>query len=173
METFFPETRRPLPPRPVTSNLVELMRMKKAELAAERAREEWAKLTAKAREASQERDEEVIVEQEEESVGNVEDEVVVERDEGENDELVEKEEIEDGRGEVEERFYSQLELTDMEASKRGLLNWVMQMEYAGKTFFDGYVFPSSLSSASSSPYSSLPSSSSSLSSSSSSSSSSS
>jgi len=124
-------------------------------MAAERAREEWAKLTARAREASKERDE-VIVKQEEESVDNVEHEVVVEQEEGENDELVEKEEIEEGTGEVEERFYSQLELTDMEASKRGLLNWVMQMEYAGKTFFDGYVFlsffPSSLSFAASSSY---------------------
>jgi len=108
------------------------------ELAAERAREEWAKLTARAREASKER-EEVFVEREEESVDNVEDEVVVEQDEGENDELVEKEEIEEGSGEVEDRFYSQLEVSDMEAGKRGLLNWVMQMEYAGKTFFDGYV----------------------------------
>jgi len=139
--------------------------MKKAELAAERARKEWAKLTARAREASKERDEEVIVKQEEESVDNVEDEVVVEREEGENNELVEKEEIEEGRGEVEERFYSQLELSDVGAGKRGLLNWVMQMEYAGKTFFDGYVIPSlfpfspSFASSSSSPYSSLSSSS--------------
>jgi len=124
--------------------------MKKAEIAADRARKEWAKLTARAREASKQRDEEVIVKQEEESVDNVEHEIVVERDEGENNEFVEKGEkeevegIEEARGEVEERFYSQLELSDMEGSKRGLLNWVMQMEYAGKTFFDGYVFsPSS------------------------------
>ena len=54
METFFPETRTPLPPRPVTSDLVELMRIRKAEIAAERAREEWARLTARAREFSKE-----------------------------------------------------------------------------------------------------------------------
>jgi len=161
METFFPETRTPLPPRPVTSNLVELMRIRKAEIAAERAREEWAKMTARARELSKEKeksDEEVLVKREEESVENVEDQEVVQQDEKvvqeDNKEDVdvkretEKEEVEEegeGTGEVEERFYSQLELSDMEVSKRGLLNWVMQMEYAGKTFFEGYVFSSSLS----------------------------
>jgi hypothetical protein len=153
METFFPETRTRLPPRPVTSDLVELMRIRKAEMAAERAREEWAKLTARAREASKEKekkDEEVPVKREEENVENVKDEQVVEQDDGKEEVLVEqvnKEEVdvmkemeeEEGTGEAEKRFYSQLELSDMEASKRGLLNWVMQMEYAGKTFFDGYV----------------------------------
>ena len=152
METFFPETRTPLPPRPVTSNLVELMRIRKAEIAAERAREEWAKMTARARESSKEkekRDEEVVVDREEESVENVEDQEVVQQAEEVVQEEVgvkretEKKEVEEEEevsGEMEERFYSQLELFDMEASKRGLLNWVMQMEYAGKTFFDGYVF---------------------------------
>jgi hypothetical protein len=150
METFFPETRRPLPPRPVTSDLVELMRIRKAEIAAERAREEWAKLTARAREFSKEkekRDEEVIVEREEESADNAVGEEVVQQDDSDDKEHVEgedKREVvveEEGTGEVEKRFYSQLELSEREASKRGLLNWVMQMEYAGKTFFDGYVFP--------------------------------
>jgi len=162
METFFPETRTPLPPRPVTSNLVELMRIRKAEIAAERAREEWAKLTARAREASGEqekRDQEVSVKREEESVENVKDQEVVQRDDKENEKLVEQEdkqevlEVEEGKGEVEERVYSQLELSDMEASKRGLLNWVMQMEYAGKTFFDGYASFPSLSLSSYSPLS--------------------
>jgi hypothetical protein len=129
------------------------MRIRKAEMAAERAREEWAKLTARAREFSKEkekRDEEVIVERKEESVENIMDEQVVEQDDEKEEELFEQEdkkevevmeemEEEEGTGEVEERFYSQIELSDMEASKRGLLNWVMQMEYAGKTFFDGYV----------------------------------
>jgi hypothetical protein len=156
METFFPETRRPLPPRPVTSDLVELMRIRKAEIAAERAREEWARLTAQARGFSREkekRDGEVVVEREEESVEDVKDEVVVQQDDEKEEELVQQEdkregdvmkemEEEEGTGEVEKRFYSQIELSDMEASKRGSLNWVMQMEYAGKTFFDGYVFPS-------------------------------
>lgn len=162
METFFPETRTRLPARPVTSNLVELMRIRKAEIAAERAREEWARLTAQARGLSKEkekRDEEVIVERKEESVENVMDEQVVEQDDGKEEEPFEQEdrkevdvmkemEEEEGTGEVEKRFYSQLELSDMEVSKRGLLNWVMQMEYAGKSFFDGYVF--------SNPRSSLP-----------------
>jgi len=161
METFFPETRIPLPPRPVTTDLVELMKIRKTELAADRAREEWAKMTARARELSKEkekRDEEVGVEREEESVENVEDQEVVQQDEKvvqeNNKEEVdvmrerEKEEVEDDEeasGEIEDRFYSQLELSDVEASKRGLLNWVMQMEYAGKTFFDGYVSSASLS----------------------------
>jgi hypothetical protein len=148
METFFPETRRPLPARPVTSDLVQLMRIRKAEMAAERAREEWAKLTARAREASKEkekRDEQVPVEREEESADNAVGEEVVQQEDEKNEKFVEGEdkqevmEEEEGTGEVEQRFYSQLELSDMEASKRGLLNWVMQMEYAGKTFFDGYV----------------------------------
>jgi hypothetical protein len=153
METFFPETRRPLPPRPVTSDLVQLLRIRKEEIAAERAREEWARLTAQARGFSKEkekRDEEAQVEREEDSVKNAEDEIVVQQDDEKEEELFEQEdktevdvmkemEEEEGTGEVEKRFYSQLELSDMEASKRGLLNWVMQMEYAGKTFFDGYV----------------------------------
>jgi hypothetical protein len=149
METLFPETRTPLPPRPVTSDLVELMRIRKAEIGAERAREEWAKLTTRAREFSKEqekRDEQVPVKREEESVENVKDEEVVEEGDEKNEQFVEGEdkqevvEEEEGTGQVKKRFYSQLELSDMEASKRGLLNWVMQMEYAGKTFFDGYVF---------------------------------
>lgn len=43
----------------------------------------------------------------------------------------------------EKRRYTQLELVNVTEEKRGLMNWVMQMEYAGQTFFDGYVGSSS------------------------------
>ena len=43
----------------------------------------------------------------------------------------------------EKRMYTQLELVNVTEEKRGLMNWVMQMEYAGQTFFDGYVGSSS------------------------------
>jgi hypothetical protein len=38
-----------------------------------------------------------------------------------------------------ERMFTQLELVNVTEEKRGLMNWVMQMEYSGQTFFDGYV----------------------------------
>lgn len=40
------------------------------------------------------------------------------------------------RGE-KEKMYTQLELVNVTEEKRGLMNWVMQMEYSGQTFFDG------------------------------------
>lgn len=110
------------------------------ERAAQRDREEWAKLTARFGGFSKEKADfgahEVKNEEEEESIQQ-DHEVVDEEGFVEEEEVVEDEQ---GSGEVEKRFYSQLELSEMEASKRKLLNWVMQMEYAGQTFFDGYVF---------------------------------
>jgi hypothetical protein len=146
METFFPETRPP-PPKPA-SNLEEMVRKKRDEIIFRKAREEWVRLTALYGVNRDEKDEEVTVEREEESVEDTEDQELVEQeDEDEVDirqemeeEEVREEEKETGEVEVENRFYSQLEFSDMEASKRGLLNWVMQMEYAGQTFFDRYVF---------------------------------
>jgi len=105
------------------------------------AKRDRAKITARYRRLSKEEgndDEKFVVieeEEEEESIQQA-NEVVDEEGFVEEEEVVEDEQ---GSGEVEKRFYSQLELSDMEASKRGLLNWVMQMEYAGQTFFDGYV----------------------------------
>jgi len=115
-------------------------------MATQRDREEWAKLTARFRRVSKEEasgaGEVVDSEEEGESVQQDDREVEVIGEEVvvvEEEEVVEEDE-EQGSEEVKKRFYSQLELSDKEASKRGLLNWVMQMEYAGTTFFDGYVF---------------------------------
>jgi len=43
----------------------------------------------------------------------------------------------------EGKMYTQLTLVNVTEEKRGLMNWVLQMEYAGQTFFDGYVGSSS------------------------------
>jgi len=142
METFFPETRPPIRAKPATTNAVELMRKRQMERAAQRDREEWAKLTAKFRGASKEKANgggELVANREEEE----EESIQQDYEEVKEVVVVEEEDVvgeEQGSGEVEKRFYSQLELSEMEASKRKLLNWVMQMEYAGQTFFDGYVF---------------------------------
>jgi hypothetical protein len=42
-----------------------------------------------------------------------------------------------GRGAREEKMYSQTELIGVSKEKRGLLNWIKQMDYSGPTFFDG------------------------------------
>lgn len=119
IETFFPETRtRPVSvPKPVP-DVMERLRIRKEEIALEKMREEWAALKYRMMSAQDEQERESDLEV------------------GEN-ENVEKEEEEE---EVEARFYTQLELANSTDTKRGLLNWVMQMEYAGQTFFDGYVF---------------------------------
>lgn len=134
METFFPETRPPPVRVPPPSDLLGMMRKVKEEIAMDQAREEWAALTKRfMSQAMEEVKSEDILKQdrgeEEHKEGKVVDEEV----------LVESDEREE---EVEARFYSQIELSEMKdsKSKRGLLNWVMQMEYAGQTFFDGYVF---------------------------------
>jgi len=49
----------------------------------------------------------------------------------------------EGGEKEEKRMYTQLEIVNVTEEKRGLMNWVMQMEYAGQTFFDGYVGSSS------------------------------
>jgi hypothetical protein len=48
----------------------------------------------------------------------------------------------DQEEEERERVFTQLELSvhGVSEEKRGLMNWVMQMEYSGETFFDGYVW---------------------------------
>jgi hypothetical protein len=135
METFYPELSRSHPPsQPYgfsaqPSNALDVflgeMKRKKADDAAEKMREEWAKLTAKflgrsnkdVTEAEEDEDDQVVQDEKEEEANKME-----------------------AVGGVEKRFYSQIEVADMEASKRGLLNWVMQMDYSGQTFFDGYVF---------------------------------
>jgi hypothetical protein len=69
------------------------------------------------------------------------------------EERVEKSVVGDGKAEVEfqvnngemitehrvegEKMYTQLELVNVTEEKRGLMNWVMQMEHSGQTFFDG------------------------------------
>lgn len=109
-----------------------MMRKVKEEVAMEKAREEWAALTKRFMGASAEKvkSEDIITQDlgEEKKREDVADEK----------EVVESDEREE---EMEDRFYSQIELSEMKdsESKRGLLNWVMQMEYTGQTFFDGYV----------------------------------
>jgi len=115
--------------------------------AAQQDRKKWEELTANFRGVSKEEADggaEVVANGEEEKEESIQQEVeeVIEKEEEEEMVVKEEEVVEEdqGSGEVEKRFYSQLELSEMEASKRGLLSWVMQMEYAGQTFFDGYVF---------------------------------
>jgi hypothetical protein len=103
---------------------MERLRVRKEEIASEKMRDEWAALKYRMMNA-QDQDE-----QEKERVLEV-------GENGNEDSYEEKEEKEE---EVEGRFYTQLELANSTDAKRGLLNWVMQMEYAGQTFFDGYVF---------------------------------
>jgi len=115
----------------------EMRKRKEKKVAARKARDDWEALTASLREQMlvTENTENVEGKQNEENSTEIEIHEIqgVETKERENQEEMKRNDW------VKEILYTQLEVTHMESSKRGLLIWAMQMEYAGQTFFDGYV----------------------------------
>ena len=111
---------------------------KEKKVAARKAREDWEALTATLKEQMLVTENTENAPEEIQNENNTEIEIY-EVQGVETKEREEKQEEMKRNDWVKEILYTQLEVTHMESSKRGLLNWAMQMDYAGQTFFDGYV----------------------------------
>jgi len=140
LETFYHDLHpQPTPPPYYTvPSMKEMRKKKEKKVAARKAREDWEALTASLREQM------LVTENTENAPEEIQNEnkteiEIYEVQGVETKEREEKQEEMKKNDWVKEILYTQLEVTHMESSKRGLLIWAMQMEYAGQTFFDGYV----------------------------------